>query len=65
MAATVFGPSNAHFVYADANCDEAVNSPNPQGIFKGNSKQCNELPNTEGPKEPVRTCNSPNEFKDK
>lgn len=57
MVATVLGPSNAHFVYADANCDKAGDTTNPAGNFKGNVKQC-DLPDFLGPKEPIRSCNS-------
>ena len=54
------GPSNIHFVYADANCEKAgVGDPNCAGNNKGNVKQCSG-PFLEGPKEPVRTCDSAN-----
>ena len=63
IVATLIGPSNTHFVYADANCDEAENTDNPTGNFKGNSKQCSINTENQGAKEPIRKCDSPNAFK--
>ena len=60
IVATLIGPSSVHIVYADANCDKAGNTDNPSGNFKGNSKQCSINTHNQGPKEPIRNCDSPN-----
>lgn len=60
VVATLIGPLNVHLVYADANCDKADNTNNPTGNFKGNSKQCSINTDNQGPKEPIRNCDSPN-----
>jgi len=60
IAVTFIGPLNVHLVYADANCAKADNTDNPVGNFKGNSKQCSINTENQGPKEPVRNCDSPN-----
>lgn len=57
------GLLNVPSVYADANCDKADREDNTQGNRRGNAKQCSFAP-SDGPKEPVRKCGSPNEFKD-
>ena len=60
IVATLIGPSNIHFVYADANCEKSgIGDPSPTGNNKGNVKQCSG-PFQEDPKEPVRTCDSAN-----
>ena len=63
IVATLIGPLNVHLVYADANCDKADNTNNPTGNFKGNSKQCSINTDNQGPKEPIRNCDSPNNVK--
>lgn len=63
IVATLIGPSYIHFVYADANCEKAGSDLNSAGNAKGNSKQCSG-PFLEGPKEPVRSCDSTNIDKD-
>ena len=51
--------------FAAANCEKANEDFNDQGNVRGNPKQCNPFgSDTQGPKVPVRDCNSPNNFKD-
>ena len=59
IVATLIGSSNIHFVYANANCEKAGSDLNPAGNNKGNTKQSSG-PFLEGPKEPVRSCDSAN-----
>lgn len=64
IVATLTGHFSVHTVYADANCEKAHIDSNPAGNEKGNVKQCDFSSDSQGPKEPVRNCNSPNHFKD-
>ena len=57
------GLLNIPSVYATANCDEAGEELNEAGNLRGNVKKCGFGGELEGPKEPVRNCDSPNNFK--
>ncbi len=54
--------SKTQQAFTAANCDKADLEINGHGNMRGNAKQCGFL--TEGPKEPVRDCDSPNALKD-
>lgn len=62
-ASPTVGSLDIPSAYADANCDKAGGEINNGGNPTGNKKQCSQ-PDAEGPKEPIRNCDSPNRFKD-
>ena len=55
-----FPPANA-----EANCEKATPNMNSADNWRGNVKQCSsDIEGAEDSKEPIRSCESPNRFKD-
>lgn len=64
IGTTANSASNIYSVYAEANCETTTPALNPAENWKGNVKQCSGISGPEGSKEPIRSCESPNKFKD-
>ena len=64
LAATSYTGVRIESVSAEANCESATPNLNSAGNWRGNVKQCIGESEAEGPKEPIRSCDSPNKFKD-